>query len=71
MHPESRSIAVKIAVEALILRKEHPQLPALEVPDHVMRGQFGNQIDFDDLATPAAPFALLIAEAFDPWPASQ
>jgi hypothetical protein len=65
MRPEPGSIAVKIVVEALTLRKEQPQLPAVEVLDHVMRGHFGSQINFDDLATPPAPFALLIAEAFD------
>ena len=57
--------AVDIAARALLLRRQEPQLPALQVLDEVMRGRHGSWIDFADLAFPPAPFALIVAEAFD------
>lgn len=57
--------AVRIAAEALLLRRARPDLPALDVLDQCMRGRPGRRVDFGDLTTPPAPFALLIAEAFD------
>ena len=59
------SPSVDVVTQALLLRKTQPDLPALEVLDKVMRGRHGKRIDFSDLALPPAPFALLVAEAFD------
>lgn len=57
--------AVEIVVEALLLRKAHPSWPAVDVLDQVMRARYGQRIDFGDLAKPPAPFAILVADAFD------
>jgi len=60
----SRASATKIAAEAKALRRSHPQALALDVLDLVMTGHHHQRVDFDGLAPPA-PFALVIAEAFD------
>ena len=57
--------AVEVAVNALLLRKSRPDLPALEVLDHAMHGRYGRRIDFGDLATPPTPFAMLVVDALD------
>lgn len=60
------SPAVDIVARALLLlRRQEPRLPAVQVLDEVMRGRSGRWIDFRDLAIPPEPFALLVAEAFD------
>lgn len=59
-----KTLACKIAAEAIALRRSHPQAPALDVLDLVMTGHHHQRIDFDGLAPPA-PFALVIAEVFD------
>lgn len=59
------SPAIDIAARALLLRRQEPALPALQVLDLVMRGRHGRWIDFGDMGLPPAPFALLVAEAFD------
>lgn len=65
-HPAlSPGAGVGVVVNALLLRKARPDLPALEVLDHAMRGRYGHRIDFGDLATPPAPFGLLVVEALD------
>jgi len=65
MFPLPVAPAVDIAARALLLRLQHPDWPAVEVIDQVMRGRTGRWIDFGDLALPPSPFALLVAEAFD------
>lgn len=62
------SPAVEIAVDALLLRKQQSELPALEVLDQSMRGRYGRPVDFGGLARPPAPFAFLVAEALDFMP---
>lgn len=57
--------AVDIAARALLLRRQEPRLSALEVLDQVMRGRSGRWMDFGQLALPPAPFAVVVAEAFD------
>lgn len=59
------SPAIDVVTQALLMRKVHLSLPAVEVLDRIMRGRHGKRIDFSDLAMPPAPFALLVAEAFD------
>lgn len=56
--------AQKLAAEVLTVRRSHPHVPALDVLDLVMKG--GRQLpESDDVAPPPAPFALVVAEAFD------
>jgi hypothetical protein len=57
--------AQKIATEAVTLRKSHAHAPALDILDLVMKHHHHRCFDFGDLATPPAPFALVVAEAFD------
>ena len=57
--------AVKIAADAVTLRRSHAHAPALDVLDLVMTHHRHQRLDFGDLATPPAPFALVVAEAFD------
>ena len=59
------SQAIGIVSEALLLRRAHPNFPALDILDKVMRDRRGQHIDFGDLAVPPSPFAFLIAEALD------
>ena len=59
------SLAVEVAVQALLLRKQHPSMPAVEVLDEAMLSRHGRWIDFGEIGLPPAPFALLVAEAFD------
>lgn len=70
MHRPPVAPAVAIVAEALVLRRAQPALPVLDVLDHVMRGRYGRRIEFGELATPPAPFAYLLAEAFDCMPRS-
>jgi hypothetical protein len=55
----------KIAVGAVTLRRSHSHAPALDVLDLVMTYRHHRGYDFGDLALPPAPFALVVAEAFD------
>lgn len=57
--------AIAIVAEARVLRRAEPQMTVLDVLDQVMRGRTGRPVEFGELATPPAPFALLVAEAFD------
>jgi hypothetical protein len=65
MHRAPVSTAVEIVAEALLLRRQQPQLSAEQVLDQVMRGRYGKHIDFGELAVPPSPFAYLVAEALD------
>lgn len=65
MSPPHVSLAVDIGARALLLRRQVPRLSAVQVLDEVMHGHHGRWIDFGELALPPAPFALLVAEAFD------
>ena len=65
MYLATTSTAVTTVVEALLMRKAHPAWLAIDVLDQVMRGRNGNAIEFGDLAKPPAPFAMLVADAFD------
>ena len=57
--------SVEVVAEALLFRRQQPLFPALDVLDQAMRGRYGQRIDFGDLATPPAPFAMLVVEALD------
>lgn len=60
----SAAEAQKLVAEVLTVRRSHPHAPALDVLDLVMKGR--HQLpDIDDIALPPAPFALVVAEAFD------
>ena len=61
----AQSLAVRIVAGALLIRRQHPCFPALDLLDKVMGQWRGQHIDFGDLAVPPAPFATLIAEALD------
>jgi hypothetical protein len=61
----STSEAHKIATEAVALRRSHAHAPALDVLDLVMTDRHHRVYEFGDLALPPAPFALVVAEAFD------
>ena len=62
MHTKPVSPAVDIAARVLLLRKQEPKLPALDVLDYAMRRRRDCWIDFGVLAFPPAPFALIVAE---------
>lgn len=55
----------RIVATALALRASHPQAPALDVLDLALQGRGGQALDFGSDGLPPAPFALLVAEAFD------
>jgi hypothetical protein len=57
--------AFEIVTEALALRASHPNAPAADVLDLVMKGRTPWLEDFLDHMEPPAPFALLVAEAVD------
>ena len=65
MVARSVPLSVAIVAESLLLRRQHPDAPALDVLDEVMRGRHGQHIDFGDLALPVTPFSLVLAEALD------
>lgn len=59
------STARSVADQALALRRSHAQAPTLDVLDVVMaRHRDEPALDFGDMAEPAHPFAMLVAEAF-------
>lgn len=60
----SAAEAQKLVAEVLEVRRSHPHAPALAALDLVMKGR-GQLPDIDDIAPPPAPFALVVAEAFD------
>jgi hypothetical protein len=64
--------ALAVVKAAVSLARTHPQAPALDVLDVVMRGRADQVLDFSDptsphgsLAGPGTPFAQLVAAAFD------
>lgn len=60
MHPQSAIVSA-----ALALRRSHPAAPALDVLALVLQGRQAVPADFGADGLPPAPFALLVAEAFD------
>jgi hypothetical protein len=63
-------IARAIVATALDLRRTHPDAPAIDVLDLVMRAHRGSSPEFDagrsDLTDPGTPFGQLLQAAFDP-----
>jgi hypothetical protein len=57
--------ATSVIDACLALRISHPHVPALDTLDMSMQGHHGRAIDFGTEAKPPAPFALVVAEAFD------
>ena len=58
-------IAIAVVAETLLLRRQCPDMSALDVLDRVMSGRYGQHIDFGELALPVSPFSLVVAEALD------
>lgn len=59
------TISPDVARAAVSLRRSHPQAPALEVLDVVMRQRTGSLQDFGDAIRPGSDFGAIIAAAFD------
>ena len=66
MLPSTDPEAQRAADEAVALRRSHPQAPAIDVLDLVMKHRTGSLASFDSAGIePATPFGFLLAEAFD------
>lgn len=57
------STASSLARQVERLRVSHQHAPALDVLDLVMRGHYGQPVEFGDEGVPPAEFALTVAEA--------
>jgi len=60
----SSAEAQKLTAEVMTVCRSHSHAPAIDVLDLVMKGRRPLPA-FGDLALPPAPFALVVAEAFD------